>query len=164
MSNLCNIKHHVLDGILPDHSYFNYNLRPQRHYLVLSTKSSSLADSGFITRIIFENIYWCVSSSWPFYGPLSGTNRMSQYQKKLSPTHTYRDHQPSFICFLHLIQSIVSSLFNSVLDSIFVEPPSKTSLVYLLVSAIHFILHTFLLPIIVFFSQHTPIPMQPVLL
>ena len=31
----------------------------------------------------------------PFYGPLSRTTRVSQYQKKHSPTHTYPDHQPS---------------------------------------------------------------------
>jgi len=44
----------------------------------------------------------------PVYGPLSGTMRVSQYQKK----HTYPDHQSSFISFLHLLQSISSSLFN----------------------------------------------------
>jgi len=27
-------------------------------------------------------------------------------------THTYHDHQSSFICFLHLLHSIASSLFN----------------------------------------------------
>jgi len=43
---------------------------------------------------------------------LSGTTRVSQYQKKHSPTHTYRDHQSSLICFLHLIRSLSSSLFN----------------------------------------------------
>jgi len=36
---------------------------------------------------------------------LSGTTRVSWYQKKHSPTHTYRGHQSSLICFLHLIQS-----------------------------------------------------------
>jgi len=48
----------------------------------------------------------------PFYGPLSGTTRVSRYQKKHSPTHSYPDHQPSFICFLHLLGSVASSLFN----------------------------------------------------
>jgi len=48
----------------------------------------------------------------PFYSPLSGTTRVSWYQKKHSPTHTYSDHQPSFISFLHLLRSIASSLFN----------------------------------------------------
>jgi len=31
----------------------------------------------------------------PFYSPFSGTTRVSQYEKKYSPTHTYPDHQPS---------------------------------------------------------------------
>ena len=47
-----------------------------------------------------------------FYGPLSGTTQVSLYQKKHSPTHTYTDHQPSFISFLYLLWSIASSLFN----------------------------------------------------
>jgi len=29
-----------------------------------------------------------------------------------APTHTYLDHQSSFICFLHVLQSMASSLFN----------------------------------------------------
>jgi len=33
-------------------------------------------------------------------------------EKKHSSTHTYHDHQPSFIHILHLLQSIPSSLFN----------------------------------------------------
>ena len=43
---------------------------------------------------------------------LSGTTRVSQYQKKHSPTHTYHGHDLSLICFLHLLQSTTSSLFN----------------------------------------------------
>jgi len=43
---------------------------------------------------------------------LSGTTQVSRYQKKHSPSHTYRDHQSSLICFLHLLQSMASSLFN----------------------------------------------------
>ena len=31
----------------------------------------------------------------PFNGPLSGTTRVGQYQKKHSPTHTHPDHQTS---------------------------------------------------------------------
>jgi len=42
----------------------------------------------------------------------SGTTRVSQYQKKHSPTHTHRGHQSSLICFLHLLRSTASSLFN----------------------------------------------------
>ena len=36
---------------------------------------------------------------------LSGTTRVSRYQKKHSPTHTYRGHQSSLVCFLHLLRS-----------------------------------------------------------
>jgi len=45
-------------------------------------------------------------------GPLSATTRVNWHQNKHSPTHTYPDHQSSFICFLHLQRSIASSLFN----------------------------------------------------
>jgi len=37
---------------------------------------------------------------------LSGTTKVSWYQKKHSPTHTYHGHQPSLICFLHLLRSM----------------------------------------------------------
>jgi len=47
----------------------------------------------------------------PFYGPLSGTTRVSRYQKKHSPT-TNPDHHPIFISFFHLPRSIASSLFK----------------------------------------------------
>ena len=47
----------------------------------------------------------------PFYGPLSGTTRVSQYQKKHSPTH-HPDHHPIFISFFHLPRSIASFLFK----------------------------------------------------
>jgi len=33
---------------------------------------------------------------------LSGTTQVSRYQKKHSPTHTYRGHQSSLVCFIHL--------------------------------------------------------------
>ena len=46
-----------------------------------------------------------------FYGPLSGTTRVSRYQKKRSPTH-HPDHHPIFISFFHLPRSIASSLFK----------------------------------------------------
>ena len=45
-----------------------------------------------------------------FYGPLSGTTRVSRYQKKHSPTHR-PDHHPIFISF-HLLRSVASSLFK----------------------------------------------------
>ena len=34
----------------------NYNLRPRRHNLVLTAKSSSITDRDYITRMIFKNI------------------------------------------------------------------------------------------------------------
>jgi len=43
---------------------------------------------------------------------LSGTTRMSRYQQKHSPTYTYCGHHTSLIYFLHLLQSMASSLFN----------------------------------------------------
>ena len=46
-----------------------------------------------------------------FYGPLSATTWVSQYQKKHSPTH-HPDHHPIFISFFHLPRSIASSLFK----------------------------------------------------
>ena len=50
----------------------------------------------------------------PFYSSLDFVqdNPRSQYQKKHSLTHTYRGHQSSLICFLHLLRSMASSLFN----------------------------------------------------
>ena len=46
------------------------------------------------------------------YSPLSRTTRVSRYQKKHSPAHTYPDHQSSFISFFHLLWSIASPPFN----------------------------------------------------
>ena len=47
----------------------------------------------------------------PFYGPLSGITRVSQYQKIHSPTH-HPDHHPVFISFFRLPRSIAYSLFK----------------------------------------------------
>ena len=97
----------------------------------------------------------------PFNGPWSGTTPVGWYHKKHSHTHTHSDHRTSFIIFLHLQRSMASTLF------IFT---SLTVLSYNLSPrplwswTLNFILHTFLHPIIIFFSQHMPIPMQPVLL
>jgi len=65
---------------------------------------------------------------------LSWTTRLSQYQKKHSPTHTYRGHQSSLICLLHLLRSMASSLFNlHAWQSFSTISLSKISLVCLLV-------------------------------
>jgi len=68
----------------------------------------------------------------PFYGPLSGTTRVSWYQKKHSPTR-HPDHHPIFISFCHLPRSIASSLFKLRAWQSFAQPLSMSSLVYLLV-------------------------------
>jgi len=47
----------------------------------------------------------------PFHGPVSGTTRVSRYQKKHSPTH-HPDQHPVFTSFFHLPRSIASSLFK----------------------------------------------------
>jgi len=39
---------------------------------------------------------------------VSRTTRVSRYQKKHSPTHTYRGHQSSLVCFVHLSRSVAS--------------------------------------------------------
>ena len=90
---------------------------------------------------------------------LSGTTQVSWYQKKHSPTHTYRGRQSSLISFLHLLWSTACSLFNlhawqslsTISFQVFFWSTSWPG-------TLHFILHTFLHPIIVFFSQHMPIP------
>jgi len=60
-----------------------------------------------------NNQYTCISPKQQqqlFNDPLSGTTQVGQYQKKHLPTHTHPDHQPAFINFLHLRQSIASSV------------------------------------------------------
>jgi len=58
--------------------------------------------------------------------------------------HQSTDHQSSFICFLHLLWSRASSMFNIICLG-------------LAPSGLHFMLHTFLHPTIFFFMQHMPI-------
>jgi len=95
----------------------------------------------------------------PFNGLLFGTYRVGRYQKKHSPTHTHPDHRASFIIFLHLQRSMASSL-TVLLDNLSPGPLWSSPWP----STFHFILHAFLHPIIIIFSQHVPIPTQPVLL
>jgi len=57
-------------------------------------------------------LYYCYfQQKQLFYGPLSGTTRVSQYQKKHLPTH-HPDRHTVFISFFHLPWSIASSLFK----------------------------------------------------
>jgi len=99
---------------------------------------------------------------------LSRTTRVSWYQMKHSPTHTYHGHQSFLICFLHLLWSMISSMFNFMCQTVFfhnlsLSPSFLWSTSW--PSTLHFILHTFLHPIIVFFSQqinilHIPLSYQ----
>ena len=65
--------------------------------------------------------------------------------------HSYSDHQSYFICFLHLLRSIASSQFKlcawQSLHNLFPSPFCSASWFVIL----HFILHSFFHPIIVFF-------------
>ena len=63
----------------------------------------------------------------PFYGDLSGTTRVSRYQKKHSPTH-HPVHHPVFISFFHLPQSIAFSLFKLHGLTVGLEPSTSYSI------------------------------------
>ena len=78
--------------------------------------SSSLA--SLKSRMVFTFLVpaypvcpWKQQQQQSFYGPLSGTTRVSRYQKKYSPTH-HPDHGLIFISFFRLLWSIASSLFK----------------------------------------------------
>jgi len=93
---------------------------------------------------------------------LSGTTRVSRYQKKHSPTtlivvinHPYLLSPSTTTHGILRIQSTCSTVFFRNLSPSFLWSTFWPG-------TLHFILHTFLHPIIVFFSQHMPIPSQPV--
>jgi len=67
-------------------------------------------DSTIDFHLCFQG-YTMIQDTQPFNGLWSGTTRVGRYQKKHSPTHTHPD-QTSFVNFLHLQLSIVSSLFS----------------------------------------------------
>jgi len=101
------------------------------------------------TNYIYTHTHTTIMAVWI----LCGTTRVSQYQKKLSPTHTYCGHQLSLICFIHLMWSMFLRSFSAICPS-FIWSTSWPVTIY-------FILHTFLHPVI---SQHMPVPLHPVLL
>ena len=93
---------------------------------------------------------------------LSGTTRVSRYQKKHSPTtlivvinHPYLLSPSTTTHGILRIQSRCSTVFFHNLSPSFLSSTSWPG-------TLHFILHTFPHPIIVFFSQDMPIPSQPV--
>ena len=101
----------------------------------------------------------------PFNSHLFGTTWVSTEQV---PEETFIHSHPSWsstiLYQLHPLRSIVSSLFNLCAWQSFPQPLSRSSLVYPLVWGPLFVLHTFLHPVIIFFSRHMPIPSQSVLL
>jgi len=101
----------------------------------------------------------CFTALWI----LSGTTQVSRYQKKHSPTDSCHGHQSSLICFIHLIRSMASSLFNqrtwpsfsTISIQVFFGLPLglAPSTSYSIISSPNHCL----------FLQHMPIPSQPVL-
>jgi len=127
----------------------------------MTSDLSSALEVCFKQDVLNKLMFTLLCFTQPFYGSLDfvGTNQVSRYQKKHSPTHTYRGHQSSFICFLQYnLWDPPCSIHVS--NSLFSQSPSKFSLVYLLAWHLHFIFDTFLHSIIVFFSQHMPKCMQ----
>jgi len=132
---------------------------------ILAYASPILPCSGLIIgndkwMIIF--LKWYKQQQQSFYGPLSGTARVSRYQNKHSPTH-HPDQHPVFIRYFHLLRSIASSLFKLRAWQSF-RTTSVQVLFGLPLGLELSTFCTFLHPISVFFSQYTPIPSQPVLL
>jgi len=64
-----------------------------------------------VTNMQSHGEQWLATTTTTVYVPLSGTTRVSRYQKKHSPTH-HSEHHPVFISFFHLPWSIASSLFK----------------------------------------------------
>ena len=84
--------------------------------LIISISFSAFETDGWVTRkatVLTRNVPFILKASLlkqqPFYGPLSGITRVSQYLKTGS---TYVCHQLSFMSFLHLLRSTANSLFN----------------------------------------------------
>jgi len=67
--------------------------------------------NGFLEIITCTHAHTHTHSHFTALLIVSRTTQASRYQKKYSPTHTYRGHQSSLICFLHLLRSMASSLF-----------------------------------------------------
>jgi len=86
---------------------------------------------------------------------LSGTTRVSWYQKKHSPTHlTWSSIIPYQLSLSITIHGILPIQFTCL--TVFCHSLSP--------SFLHFIFHTFLHSIIVFFSQNKPTPSQRLLM
>jgi len=100
--------------------------------------------------------YWQFSTEiqqQPFYSPLSGTTRVSRYQKKHSPTH-HPDHHPIFISPSIHHDPQQPTCPNHVPGNPRAQPPSMSPLVHLLVRSP--LPHTPPHPTSALTSQHMP--------
>ena len=100
----------------------------------------------------------------PFNGSWSGTTRVGWYQKKLTHSHPSWSSDilyqlPPFTT-IHSIFCVQFTCLTILFDNLSPGPLWSSSWSWTL----YFILHAFLHPVIIFFSPHMPIPMQPVLL
>ena len=132
-------------------------------HTVLKCQKFSFKANAEITKLMVSLAWKEQQQQQPFNGRLSGTTRVGRYQKKHSPAHTHPGQRTSFITFLYLQRSMASSLF-----SLHAWQSSRTTSFQVLFglepSTSYSILHAFLYPIIIIFSQNMPIPTQPVLL
>jgi len=150
---------------------------------LLTTSIDVLGDPGHDVSELPEMNVWTVRSKknnyisyWQIVSELTESTNyelllllllllLLRYEKKHSPTHTYCGHQSSLISFLHLLRSMASFTFNILARQSSLHNLCPSFLWCISRSGtLHFILHTFLHPVIVLFSQHMPIPLQPVLL
>ena len=144
------------------------SLFSQQHFCSKLSKSvyvhqsySALSQCRFLDRVKYLHAFRVKSHTHirPFNGPWSKTTRVGRYQKKHSPTHTHPDHWSSFINLLHIL-CVQFTCLAVLTDNLSPGPLWSSSWPWTL----YFILHAFLQPDIIFFSQHMPIPTQPVLL
>ena len=110
-----------------------------------------------------NHYYYCIQ---PFYGPLSGTTRVSWYQKKHSPTHlSWSSSNVYQLLPFTTTHSIFPVQFTCL--TIFLHNLCPSSVVYLLVWSPSLILyHKFIHPIsaCLLFATHAHTILQPVLL
>ena len=128
------------------------------HSLSLASVKSRLV------LLFWYQLTWVVpeQKQRPFNGLWSGTTRVGRYQKKLF-THS---HPSGSSCFLYHL-----SPFATVHGILFIQLTCLTVLTYNLFPGLlwsspwswtlNFMLHTFLHPVIVIFSQHMSVPAQP---
>ena len=75
-------------------------------------RAFKILESHGILNLLFLSLELHYYKHFAAFWTLSGTTRVSRYEKKHSPTHTYHGHRSFLICFLHLLKSMASSLFS----------------------------------------------------